>query len=319
MCLGESFAGFDVKRPRGVVLVSVEDDHEEMHRRMFAALAARFGNAERAREIQSTLERRLRIVNLRGAGRVGLGQDLRDRLLRVVDLVEDPGWISLDPLSRLLPDNAPPGFLNSQEGAGLILNEFDALRTQTGCSVIGSHHVNKEAIRNDGELKGGAATGSQLLADLSRWVLSLKPLTAKEAAEYGRNEGHFLEAGVTKTNYTPPMGGGLVFRRVDGGALVHVEVQGKADRAEEAMLRLLMSAEQWITRETWLDLADENDLAKHAANTARAGLEASGKVERVNVRAGRKTKTVFAPARYLRPERWPAAPARIEDVAQGGS
>lgn len=320
LALGEDFAGFKVKRPRGVVIVSAEDDHEELHRRMFAALAARFGdmNEERRRWIRDQLERRVRIVNLRGAVGIGLGDELRERVLRVVEMVEDPGLIWLDPIGRLLPPGSPPGFLNSQEGAGRTVAELDALRSDTGCTPLGVAHVNKAAIRDDGELSGAAVTGSLQLVDFSRWVLALKPLTSKEAADSQLFDGRYLEAGLTKTNYTAEFEKRLMFRRVEGGALVHVEAKSKTELADEQMLTALLSNGMWTTRERWREIAkDRFDLSKARADEARSRLVFSGRVVDHEVRDGRTSKKGFAPAPHLRMDSWPLPPKRIADIDGG--
>jgi hypothetical protein len=298
-------------------MVSAEDDHEELHRRMFAALAARFGEMgeEQKAWVREQLERRVRIVNLRGAVGIGLGDDLRERVLRVVGMVDDPGLIWLDPIGRLLPPGSPPGFLNSQEGAGRVVAEFDALRADTGCSVIGAAHVNKAAIRDDGELSGAAVTGSLQLVDFSRWVLALKPLTAKEATDSSLFDGRYLEAGLTKTNYTAEFEKRLVFRRVEGGALVHVEARSRTELADEHMLATLISNGTWTTRDRWNALAKERfDLARNKADEARSRLIASGRVVRHEVREGQKAKTAFGPASHLRMDSWPLPPKSIADI-----
>ena len=38
VALAEHFAGFEVPSPRGVVIVSMEDDREEFHRRVWALM-----------------------------------------------------------------------------------------------------------------------------------------------------------------------------------------------------------------------------------------------------------------------------------------
>ena len=159
--------------------VSVEDDHNELHRRFVAAMNARFPNCSWRQQYRSVFEEGLRFVDLRGCVGIGLGDYLREQILSVVERVRNPGLILLDPLSRLLPPDVPTDFLNSQVGAGILLGELDALRTESGCTVLAAHHTNKDAIRAGTETKAGAATGSQQLVDLSRWVLALAPIEPK--------------------------------------------------------------------------------------------------------------------------------------------
>jgi RecA-family ATPase/5S rRNA maturation endonuclease (ribonuclease M5) len=221
LAMGAGFGGHETRKARGIVLVSVEDDRDEIHRRMRDALDLWFRDKPPGSEkMQRTfLERHIRIVDLRGTTIHRLGGDLRENLLPVVDRLDDPGLILMDPLSRLLPELNETGGMNTQEGAGVILNELDALRTETGCSVIAAHHITKEAIKTDGQLKLTAATGSQQLVDLSRWVMNLAPVKPSEVSSSRLPFGHYLEAAVTKSNYTPPQEGRLIFERCEGGAL----------------------------------------------------------------------------------------------------
>lgn len=311
MAMGGTFSGMAITKPRGVVLVSVEDDRHELHRRLRAALDLWFsdsppGTMEKCRPV---LERRIRIVDLRGTTFAKLGSQFRENLLPVVDRLEDPGLICLDPLSRLLPDLNDTGGINTQEGAGIILNEMDALRTDSGCSVITSHHVSKESIRNKGELSLTAATGSQQLVDLSRWVMNLARLTPSEASNYGLGSGHYLEAAVTKSNYTPPQDDRLVFQRCAGGALSHVIVEGSFARDEEWALKILRDVGEWSSSTEWRNAGKHADepLSKGRIDAARTSLMNGGEVVSVHWKKGRTSCTSYAPGDW-KSSGWPAPP-----------
>ncbi len=310
LALGFDFGGYSIPKPRGVVLVSVEDDRNEMHRRMRAALDIAFRDSSIGWEdVRVALEKRIRIVDLRGTTGVRLGPDMRDQILRVVDQVEDPGLITIDPLSRLLPEMSATGGLNSQEGAGIVLNEIDAIRTASGCSVNGSTHVSKDAIRNGGELKLTAATGSQQLVDLSRWVLNLKRLNPNELRDFGLPHGHYLEAAVTKTNYSPPMDAPMVFQRCEGGALAHVLVESRQAHDEDTALAILRSRGEWTSMKAWRDAGKdaERSISKDRIDAARQTLLAEGKIERVEIPRGRTRLVFYAPADWKK-SNWPDPP-----------
>jgi hypothetical protein len=310
MALGFDFGGYSIPKPRGVVLVSVEDDRHEMHRRMRAALDLAFRDKSLGWEdVRGALEKRIRIVDLRGTTGVRLGPDMREQILRVVDQVEDPGLITLDPMSRLLPDMRESGGLNSQEGAGIILNEADAIRTETGCTVLGAHHVAKDAIRNGGELKMTAATGSQQLVDLSRWVVNLKSLDGGEISQFGLPRGHYIEAAVTKTNYSPPMDAPMVFQRGDGGALSHVIVESRQAHDEDAALAILRSLGEWTSMKDWRDAGKnaENSLSKDRIDAARRVLLSDGLIQRVEIKTGRTRPAFYAPSDWHKAG-WPDPP-----------
>lgn len=317
LALAEAFGPFEAPKPRGVVLVSVEDDREELHRRFWDALALRYerdpeyGGGRWQEALADVLTRRLRVVDLRGLTGAYLGPDLRDRVAAVVERVEDPGLVLLDPLGRLLP---PDLTLNSQEGGGAVVNELDALRSATGCTVLAAHHVNKLAIREGGELRAGAATGSQMLADLARWVLNLKALTREAAAGYGLEPGAYVEAAVTKTNYAPTLTAPLVFRRRDGGALEHVHAIGKADRDAQHALAALLKAGEWLTSREWAEAIEDDEVPRDRARDARKHLVLAGMVERLELREGRRFRHLFAPSTRSRPEAWLAPPATLADI-----
>jgi len=299
MALGFDFGGYSIPKPRGVVLVSVEDDRNEMHRRMRAALDIAFRDSSIGWEdVRGALEKRIRIVDLRGTTGVRLGPDMRDQILRVVERVEDPGFISFDPLSRVLPDMAGEGDLNSQAGAGIIVNEMDALRTASGCTVLGSHHVAKDAIRNGGELELTAATGSQQLIDLSRWTLNLRSVKPDEVGKFGLARGHYLEAYSPKSNYTPKMDSPLMFERCGGGALAHVMTEPRQAIDEDLALSILRSLGEWTSSDDWRNAGPKADtsLAKNRVDSARKSLLAESRIERIEVKRGRTTHVYYAPS-----------------------
>lgn len=310
MAVGFDFGGFAIPKPRGVVLASVEDDRDEMHRRLRAALDIAFRDKSIGwKDVRELLLRRIRFIELRGITGVRLGPAMRDQILKVVGDVEDPGLVFLDPMSRLLPDLRETGGLNSQEGAGIVLNELDALRSATGCTILGAHHIAKEAIRNGGELELTAATGSQQLVDLSRWVLNLKRLKSHEVGAFGLPRGHYLRAAVTKTNYSPPLNVPMVFQRCEGGALAHVLVESKQAHDPNIALAILRSLGEWTSAEDWRNAGRKGDavLAKNRIDAARNVLLGEGRIERRGAKRGRTRRVLYAPADW-REIAWPDPP-----------
>ena len=315
---GEPFGPFTAPKARGVLMVSLEDDFDELHRRMHAALDARYGDGWRSRDdLRAALESRLSIVDLRGLTGVELGTELRGSIVQAAAGMDDCGLILLDPLGRMLKD----GWDINSDG-GKIVPEIDAIRTEAGSTVLGAHHVNKNATRDPGgELQANAATGHKALTDLSRWVVNLKKLSAKEASDYGLPNGIYVEAAVSKTNYTPDLATPLVFQRKAGGALIHAAATSKTQRVEDVTLRALHSAGAWITRDVWRQRAEDEpeELAKNAVDAARTRLVRDGMVVAVKLREGREQRMVFGPAERSRPGCWPAPPTTIAecDAQQG--
>jgi RecA-family ATPase/5S rRNA maturation endonuclease (ribonuclease M5) len=311
LAMGAEFCGSNILRPRGVVLVSVEDDRNELHRRFKAALDLWFsdtppGTMEKCRP---AIEKRVQIVDLRGTTSSKLGSGFRENLLPVVDRLEDPGLILIDPLSRLLPELDQTGGVNSQEGAGIVLNQLDALRTETGCGVIAAHHVSKEAIRSGGQLKLTAATGSQQLVDLSRWVMNLAKLTPDEVNKCGLHPGHYLEAAIPKSNYTPELDRRLVFQRCAGGALRSVAVEDLGESDEERAFTVLQSIGEWTSYADWKKAAGavEDGLSKGRFEKAVPQLRTAGRVISQEWKKKRTKCTSYAPADWKKLG-WPDPP-----------
>jgi RecA-family ATPase len=226
LALGGPFGPFAVSEPAGTIIVSAEDDRLEMHRRLTAARRARGGIG--AGQL-GDLARRVRMVDATGLGaRVDM-PELADGLAELAAKVEGCRLIILDPLSRLLPEEAE---LNSQETAGRIHNALDAIARRTGCAVLVLHHVGKLAQQRGAELQQTAATGSAQLVDLARLAINLRPLNAAEAEALGleRVANLFLQLAVSKSNYAVPPADPVVFRRADGGALVYQELPSAEDR-----------------------------------------------------------------------------------------
>jgi len=317
LALGEPFGPFDVEKQRGVVLVSVEDDREEFHRRITAALDLRYSGESPSwrTDLRAELVKHIRYVDLRGITNPHLGHELRDQIARTVERVADPGLVLIDPLGRF----APAGIqINSQEGAALIVNELDAIRQLTGAFTLTAYHVTKSAIKEGGELSGGASSGSLQLEDLSRWVLNLKTLNPKEASGFGLDtQGHhYVQAAVTKTNYTPPLSDPLVFERGEGGALFHVKARNKEDLAAEHAQAALLKAGTWLTVEAWdAELKERYEMSVNTAKEARGYLKRAGRIEQREVRESVRHKLVFAPSGSIRPTGWPDPPKKLAEIA----
>jgi len=316
LALGEPFGPFGVPKQRGVVLVSVEDDREEFHRRITAALDLRYSSESLnwRTEKRAELVKHIRYVDLRGITNPHLGHELRDRIARTMERVADPGLVLIDPLGRF----APPGTqINSQEGAAQIVNELDAIRQLTGAFTLAAYHVTKSAIKDGGELSGGASSGSLQLEDLSRWVLNLKTLNQKEAGGYGlpAQGHHYIEASVVKTNYSPQLSDPLIFERGKGGALFHVEARRATDIDDEHVLTVLQKAGYWATREDWEREAKEQfEIGEKRACAARTRLIDAGRVAKIEVRESRKSKLVFAPSDYMRSSKWAEPPTTLAEI-----
>jgi hypothetical protein len=299
-----SFGRFAVRKPRGVVVLSREDDREELQRRFVATINARFPGGATAEHVRR-LKENLRFVNLRGVRLARLGDLLVAEAARVVRDLDEPGLVILDPLGKMLPEDSPG--LNQQEGACLVHEWLDVLGHETGCAALLAHHVNKAAVREGAG--AGAATGSQLLEDLARYVVALNALSGDDASEHGLDPTHargFVSLVMTKANYAPPMREPFVFERVEGGALLPREVvrpdEINAERALRVLEALFRESGCGVGRDAWRKACAEAEppLSKHAADAARESLRRAGFIREAEAeRDGQKpgaSRLLFEPS-----------------------
>ncbi len=310
VALGGAFGPFNVSRPRGVILVSLEDDRAEMHRRFAAAFDASAGEDAWSPSLRRDIVDRVRVVDLVGVPRAVLGDELRGHIARLAATLEDPGLVIIDPMGKAIP---PGRGLNDQADAGVIVKEFDAIANQTGCACLFAHHVSKFAIRANGELSAGASTGSLQFEDFSRFVVAMKSLDSEEAKGYGLEEkaGRYVELTLTKTNYSPQLTEPVVFERVEGGALRHVPARMRSEVADEEVLVALASAGTWLTRSEWEDRCKDRGIGVRRAKGARTRLVDSSRVERRrNTQSKSDKRDYFAPHPDTRASSFPVEPGQ---------
>ena len=279
VALGIPFACWSVPRPRGVLIISREDDHDELHRRLYAAIQARMlqGLSERDREL---LERNLRFVDLVGVPNATLEGPLISAVVEAVDGMEDCGLVVADPLGKLLPTDVECS-LNSQEGAGVLHTRLDQILRQTGCAVLAAHHVSKASRRDGKQLDATAATGSSMLVDLSRFALSMASVERKRIEELGLDpSASYVELTPSKSNYAPSLPEPVLWRRSKGGALVHVRNRPRGEIDADRVLEALRDLGEPSDRVEWEAAckALEPPIGQHRARAARVALVKSGRV-----------------------------------------
>lgn len=278
--LGERFP---IARPRGVLLVSREDDARELHRRAVRILQA-LHPAGVPEEVRSLLESNLHPVDLFGVRGARLGEDLAAHVCRRAERAR-AALVMLDPLGKLLPldeGTGAPINLNSQEGAGVVHDWLDAIVQRSGCSVGMAHHTRKAERKGGGA--GGPpsaedATGSLQLVDLARLVLTAGPVTAEEGSSMGLpfHPPGYVEVRDPKVNYGAKLSAPLVFKRVTGGALVPVDAIDRASINQERALRVLEDAGVPMTREEWTAaVKEQHEIGENAQKSIRKALAARG-------------------------------------------
>ena len=297
VALGRNFGPFEVNRPRGVLFVSREDNRDEFHRRLQAALEARWPEGPSA-DVRAALAERFHFADLVGVPGCSLEGPMAEEIVDAAARIRDCGLIILDPLGKLLPEGV---VLNSQEGAGRVHDAVDRIVAATGCSVIMPHHINKVSEREHSELQSQAATGSWMLVDLARAVFNLRTVPDSEVTNLGVEDTtrHFLELALSKSNYAPALSQRLIFERMAGGALLHRDTRDPLEVIEERVLEVLKKASKPLTREEWEDRCAKlkSKIGRNRARDARTRLKNAGLVEVVGHRGKAELLAPVAPGR----------------------
>lgn len=217
-----------------VLLVLAEEDHEEVHRRLYS-LAEGLGLTEAERR---DIERRLVVLPFAGVPcAVASGSsDGGLQATRVVDelLSRMAGrqWalVCFDPLARVA--GAPIDVDNAN--ATFVIQQFERIAVATGATVLIAHHSSKLA-RREGKAD---SRGASAIEDGVRWVGTLVGDT--ETAKFQQ----------TKSNYSVPMSekDAVVLVRERGGRLrAQTEAEQASDKAD-AGETLSHDVEQGIAR-----------------------------------------------------------------------
>lgn len=279
LALGIPFGPFGCPKPRPVILVSREDDREEMHRRFHAAIAARFGGILTASQRQSIL-RRLHFADLFGIRNARLGGPMSDLICEAAHQIGETGLVILDPLGKCLPQEVES--INSQEGAARIHEEVDYIVANTGWTCSVAHHVGK-AVAREGKGVAGVSTGSLQLEDFARLVLFLTAMSEPEKRDLDPSHAlGYVEVMMTKANYSARMES-LVLRREAGGALVPLVARPQAEIDAERALAALIEADCTLTRDEWRTTCKdlEPEIPRDRADSARSWLRAQGYIVQV--------------------------------------
>jgi len=223
---GHDFLGaFGVPKPGGVLLLFAEDDDDEVHRRLDAAM-----NPLRAIDpaLAAVVGMRLFIKSMVSHNNLMTeGQQHRsvastgyaDRLILSANQIPDLRLIVIDPASRFRG-----GDENTAQDTTRFVEELERIRMATGATILILHHTNKGSMSQDAPGQG-ASRGSSALTDGVRWQMNLNRLTAEAAKRWGFSEEQrkkYLVATVTKSNYGKPIDP-ILLRQGDHGVLTHID------------------------------------------------------------------------------------------------
>jgi hypothetical protein len=255
---GRSLTGEHVFQRCRVLIISLEDDADELRRRVRAAmihhgvsrkdvarwlfLAAPGGSAgklmvtdERGRAVESTLATSLRETIER----------------RRIDIV------SLDPFvkSHGLEEN-------SNNGIDAVMQILSDCASALDCAIDVPHHVSK-GIGDPGN--ASRRRGASAMKDAARLVYMLTPMTPEEAKAFGIKEAErrrFIRMDSGKVNIAPPLDAARWFRLVGVSLGNGIDPYPLGDEVQ--------TVEAWEPPDTWAGLT--NHIANQILTEIDAGL-----------------------------------------------
>jgi RecA-family ATPase len=215
------FWGLGTCAPGSVMILSAEDDRDEMHRRLHTVL--RWLMTMYPRLDVSPLRDRLFISDRVGENnlltrveeRTVVRTMLAEKVVTTASKLSDLQMIVLDPLSRFRGGGA-----NGEEEATRFVEAVEVIRRGTGATVLVPAHTSKDAAR--GTTTGqDVIRGSSALVDGMRWVGTLMAMSQDEARKRGmapEDARSWVRFDIPKGNYSSPFRG-CWLQRQEGGIL----------------------------------------------------------------------------------------------------
>lgn len=222
IALGESFFGHDIESSGSSVLLSGEDDQEDLEGASAQLLLARTKDMsvpERNR-ITDVVRSKVRLISLRGscptfiakAGGAFGETNAPHQLVKSLDDIHDLRLVLPDTLRRFsqAPSTDEEAMGKAIKGGELLSELID-----TKPAVLFPHHTSKADFRS-GNSDQYAAIGTTAIVDNTRFGLNLRTLTLEEAAkQFTLEPGHATAAadpGATLIEIVPSRGS-LLARR----------------------------------------------------------------------------------------------------------
>lgn len=205
-----------------VLMICAEDTAEEIHRRVYrihqqvgSALGDAWADKLKAHLFVRSTAGQDTLLTRRGQGSAEVARTrIADRLSLTAGQLADLKLIILDPASRFRG-----GEENSNEDGTRFVEVLEYLVTQTGATILVAHHSGKGALNSKEGASQNDSRGASSLTDGVRWQMvltTLRPTHKAFNALQATGVGHYLEASVVKTNYTPPQPVVFLRREADG-------------------------------------------------------------------------------------------------------
>lgn len=239
---GTSWLGLDMGEPGSTLIVSAEDDRDEVHRRLTTIIDNYWPVGLEDSSRRSALEAigaRVFVVDRVGednrltayADRELIRTRMAERIIATAEAMpEPPSLIVLDPLSRF--DGGKP---NEADDGTRLIECAEAIRKATGATVLLPHHVNKASIR-DADAGQEAIRGTTGIVDGARWVSLMATLRRDDAKKYDvhpDDAARYVLFKVVKGNYGPPLDA-IWLQRGQGGVLAPTTLrESRKERQEQ--------------------------------------------------------------------------------------
>lgn len=248
---GRDFWGLGMDSAGGVLVLSAEDDREEIHRRLHRVLRS-WEHDQDARPYVEQLRGCLYVADRVGednllthvVDRTIVRTHMAERIAATANQITDVRLIIVDPLARFRGGGA-----NGEEEATRFVEAMEVIRRETDATVLAPAHLNKASIRA-GDTSQSGFRGSSALVDSMRWAAMMVPMSeadAKARAVSAEDAQRWVQFSVPKNNYAPPIAP-LWLWRGDDGVLAPdepPEIVGEQPKAEadyERVVRLIYRA-----------------------------------------------------------------------------
>jgi hypothetical protein len=229
---GDTWGGMPVMRKGAVVILTTEDDKDELHIR----LADMDPDGSRRREAGDDLVI-LPTINSGGSF------SLVEKDPRTQESRPSRKWLEFFALLKQIPNlqlvviDTLNSVLHGEENSATVINEFARVASQVcgelGAALIVPHHIRKqgdEPIRN-AEMMKAAIRGSSALPAAFRYVLGIWHCSDYDRRMKGLNmvpkKGHMWKMAVIKANNPEMYDGERTLLRTESGLLVDVTARDK--------------------------------------------------------------------------------------------
>jgi hypothetical protein len=194
-------------------------------------------------------------------------------LCKTLENLPDIDVVLLDPKSKFY------GLDENDNGHNTAwINCLESLAARFKITILFSHHESKARA---GSMEQVSSRGGSALTDGCRWVANIKTMDPKTGEKFQVSDPHnYVVLDVTKSNYAPKLPAPIYFRRVSGGALVHVDLV--MERAKTLALELV------TLLKTQLEPLSRNDLiyekkGKEITDELKETVEGFNRVKDINL------------------------------------